>query len=75
MKADEVARLIPKKLPDTLLAALVQRGRLAPLDDKTPPVQYSYGGIAHPRRNHGRTKNLETRFFFNDEGSSVAIDE
>jgi len=45
MQADDVARLIPKKLQDQLLAVLVQRGRLAPLNEKTPLVQFSYGGV------------------------------
>jgi hypothetical protein len=38
MKADDVDRLLPKRLQDQLLAILVQRRRLAPLDDKTPLV-------------------------------------
>ena len=90
MQADDVARLIPKKLQDHLLAILVQRGRLAPLNERTPLVQYSYAGITkrngkalhrlsiHSRIHDeltGEIKAFDTRFFFDDEGSSIAIDE
>jgi hypothetical protein len=90
LKADDVARLIPKKLQDTMLAQLVQRGRLAPLDDKTPLVQYTYSGIAkrggrtlHRLTIHSRThdeltgevRTYETRFIFDDQGGSAQIDE
>ena len=90
MQADDVARLIPKKLQDHLLALLVQRGRLAPLNERTPLVQYSYGGVTkrngklfHRLSIHSRIhdeitseiKAFDTRFSFDDEGSSIAIDE
>ncbi len=90
MQADDVARLIPKKLQDQLLAMLVQRGRLAPLNERTPLVQYSYAGVVkrngkalhrlsiHSRINDeltGEVKAFDTRFFFDDEGASVTIDE
>jgi PilZ domain len=90
LKADDVARLIPKRLQDAMLAQLVQRGRLAPLDDKTPLVQYAYGGVVkrgsrmlHRLTIHSRTpddvtgevKTYETRFLFDDDGSTVQVDE
>ncbi|HUA09989.1 MAG TPA: PilZ domain-containing protein [Candidatus Acidoferrales bacterium] len=90
MKADDVARLIPKKLQDTMLSMLVQRGRLAPIDEKTPLVQYAYGGVIkrgsrafHRLSIHSRVRDpvthevkaYDTRFLFDDQGSDVAIDE
>jgi hypothetical protein len=90
MQADDVARLIPKKLQDHLLVLLVSRGRLAPIDEKTPLVQYSYGGVVkrngkplhrlsiHSRLRDdltGEVKTFDTRFFFDDQGSNVTIDE
>lgn len=90
MQADDVARLIPKKLQDQLLAQLVQRGRLAPLSEKNPLVQFSYGGVLkrggkalhrlsiHSRVNDeltGEVKAYDTRFLFDDQGGSVNIDE
>jgi hypothetical protein len=90
LKADDVARLIPKKLQDAMLLQLVQRGRLAPLDDKTPLVQYTHGGtvkrggrslhrLTIQSRTHddvtGEVKTFETRFVFDEEGSTVHIDE
>ena len=90
LQADDVARLIPKKLQDQLLALLVQRGRLAPLNEKPPLVQYSYAGIVkrngkalhrlsiHSRVNDeisGESKAFDTRFFFDDAGGSIHIDD
>ncbi|HTX57116.1 MAG TPA: PilZ domain-containing protein [Candidatus Acidoferrales bacterium] len=90
LKADDVARLIPKKLQDTLLAMLVQKGRLAPIDEKTPLVQYSYGGVIkrgnralHRLLIHSRVRDAvthdvkayDTRFVFDDQGGGVQIDE
>ncbi len=90
LKADDVARLIPKKLQDQMLSMLVRRGRLAPLDEKTPLVQYSYGGVIkragkavhrlsiHSRVNDlatGETRAFDTRFYFEDDGSNVSMDE
>jgi len=90
MKADDVARLIPKKLQDTMLSMLVQRGRLAPIDEKTPLVQYAYGGVIkrngkayhrlsiHSRVREGTShdvKAYDTRFLFDDQGTNVQIDE
>ena len=43
---DDTARLLPLALQTKLLNMLVQRGRLAPLDERaTPLVQYFYSGI------------------------------
>lgn len=91
LKADDVARLIPKKLQDQLLAMLVQKGRLAPIhDSKTPLVAYSYGGVIkrggkalhrlsiHSRIRDGATgeqRAFDTRFLFDDQGGNVTMDE
>jgi hypothetical protein len=90
MKADDVARLIPKKLQDTMLNMLVQKGRLAPIDEKTPLVQYAYGGVIkrngrvlHRLSIHSRihdrltneVKAYDTRFLFDDQGNNVQVDE
>jgi hypothetical protein len=90
LKADDVARLIPKKLQDYLLALLVERRRLAPLDGKTPLVQYSYGGVLkrgvlalHRLSIHSRLRDpatgeitsFDTRFLFDDQGNNVSLDE
>jgi hypothetical protein len=90
LKADDVARLIPKKLQDQLLSMLVERRRLAPIDDKTPLVQYLYGGVVkrangalhrlviHSRvrdRVTGEITDYDTKFYFDDSGSNVSMDE
>jgi PilZ domain len=90
LKADDVARLIPKKLQDTLLSMLVERRRLAPIDDKTPLVHYSYGGVLkrgnlalHRLSIHSRVRDpatgeiraFDTRFLFDDQGGNVQLDE
>ncbi len=91
LKADDVARLIPKKLQDTLLGMLVSKGRLAPMaDTKTPLVAYSYGGVLkkggkalhrlaiHSRVRDvttGEVKSYDTRFYFDDSGTDVTMDE
>ena len=90
LKADDVARLIPKKLQDTMLLMLVSKGRLAPIDEKTPLVQYSYGGVIkrsgkalhrlsiHSRVRDdltGEVKAYDTRFFFDDQGGNVTADD
>ena len=90
MQADDVARLIPKKLQDQLLGILVERKRLAPLDDKTPLVQFMYGGVVkrgnsayHKLVIHSRVRDsvtgeihsYDTRFVFDDQGGNVSIDE
>jgi hypothetical protein len=90
LQADDVARLIPKKLQDQMLAWLVNRGRLAPLDGKTPLVQYSYGGVVkrggramhrlsiHSRMRDelaGEVREWDTRFLFDDQGQNVQAEE
>jgi hypothetical protein len=90
LQADDVARLIPMKLQDTMLSMLVTRGRLAPIDEKTPLVQYSYGGVTkrnglslhrltiHSRIHDdvtGEAHTYDTHFFFDDDGTHVTIDE
>jgi PilZ domain len=90
MKADDVDRLLPKRLQDQLLTMLVERRRLAPLDDKTPLVQFMYGGIVkhnnvalhrlviHSRVSDAATGEIvsyNTCFVFDDQGSNVAVDE
>lgn len=90
LKADDVARLIPKKLQDQLLSMLVARGRLAPITEKTPLVQYAYGGVVkrqgkalhrlaiHSRvidSKTGETRSFDTRFYFDDGGANVQMDE
>lgn len=90
LKADDVARLIPKKLQDQMLMMLVRKGRLAPIDEKTPLVHYSYGGVIkrqgralhrlsiHSRVRDeltGEVKTFDTRFFFDDQGGNVAMDD
>ena len=90
LKADDVARLIPKKLQDQMLGMLVKKGRLAPIDEKTPLVQYSYGGVLkrngkalHRLMIHSRVRDdltgdvkaYDTRFFFDDQGSNVSMDD
>jgi PilZ domain len=90
LKADDVARLIPKRLQDQLLAMLIERRKLAPLDGKTPLVQYSYGGVLkrgdlalHRLSIHSRIRDsatgeitaFDTRFLFDDQGGNVALEE
>jgi hypothetical protein len=88
MTPDDTARLLPLALQNRLLAMLVQRRRLAPLDPKsTPLVQYFYSGIV---RHEGRPMHrltiqskvnlpdgtsamYETQFVFDDAGSSIGI--
>ncbi|HET9030611.1 MAG TPA: PilZ domain-containing protein [Candidatus Aquilonibacter sp.] len=90
LKADDVARLIPKRLQDQMLTMLVSKGRLAPIDEKTPLVQYSYGGVMkrsgkalhrlsiHSRVRDdltGEVKAYDTRFYFDDQGGNVTVDD
>lgn len=87
---DDVARLIPQRLQSRLLSMLVERKRLAPLDRKTPLVQYSYGGRIerdglwlHRLLIHSRvfddervaSRSYDTRFLFSDDASVVTVDE
>jgi hypothetical protein len=89
MQADDVARLIPQRLQDRLLEMLVQARRLAPLEnDKIPLVQYFYGGTMtrngrpmHRLSIHsrvmddvtGETHSYDTRFLFDESGSSIEM--
>jgi hypothetical protein len=85
---DDTARLLPLALQTRLLNMLVQRGRLAPLDERaTPLVQYFYSGIVkHEGKpmhrlmiqskvaNHdGQPEMFETQFVFDDAGSNIGI--
>ena len=90
LQADDVARLIPTRLQDRLLTMLVQARRLAPLDkEKTPLVQYAYGGVLkragkqlHRLQIHsrvhdeltGETIAHDTRFLFDDSGTDIEMD-
>jgi hypothetical protein len=87
MTPDDTARLLPKELQTRLLQMLVERRRLAPLDDRvTPLVQYFYSGIV--RHNEKLVHRLviqsklvgpesdelfETRFVFDENGKNVQI--
>lgn len=90
MQPDDVARLIPARLQDRLLTMLVQVRRLAPIEkDKTPLVQYSYGGMTkrsgrpmHRLTIHSRIVDdltgegttHNTRFVFDESGSDIEMD-
>jgi hypothetical protein len=87
MTPDDASRLLPIQLQRKLLAMLVERRRLAPLQESvTPLVQYFYSGVV--RYNNQLVHRLtiqskvvgtegaemyETRFVFDDEGSSIQI--
>lgn len=87
MTPDDTARLLPKELQTRLLQMLVDRRRLAPLDERvTPLVQYFYSGIV--RHNDRLVHRLviqskvvgpehdelfETRFVFDENGKNVQI--
>lgn len=90
LQPDEVARLIPYTLQHRMLGVLVERKRLAPLDGKTPLVQYAYAGkteregvTLHRVAVHSRifdpasmeTRSFDTRFLFADDGSSLTLEE
>lgn len=90
LQPDDVARLIPHTMQNRMLNMLVQRKRLAPLDGKTPLVQYAYAGkvecdgsLLHRVAVHSRifdagsmeTRSFDTRFLFGDDASAVTIDE
>lgn len=87
---DDVARLIPYTLQHRMLGMLVQRKRLAPLDGKTPLVQYAYAGktecegsVLHRIAIHSRmfesatmeTRSFDTRFLFGEDSSQLTIEE
>lgn len=72
MQADDVARLIPQRLQQRLLTMLVEARRLAPLEkDKTPLVQYYYGGTL--KRSNRQMHRLSIRSRVNDELTGEAI--
>jgi hypothetical protein len=87
MTPDDTARLLPKELQTRLLSMLVDRRRLAPLEERhTPLVQYFYSGIV--RHNDKLMHRLviqskvvgpeqdelfETRFVFDESGKNVQI--
>lgn len=89
MQADDVARLIPQRLQERLLSMLVQARRLAPLEkDKTPLVQYFYGGtlkrssrLMHRLSIHSRivdelsgdAQSYDTRFLFDESGADIEM--
>ena len=87
MTPDDTARLLPKELQTRLLQMLVDRRRLAPLDERvTPLVQYFYSGIVrhNDRLVHRlviqskvvgpeRDELFETRFVFDENGKNVQI--
>jgi PilZ domain-containing protein len=90
LQPDDVARLVPLRLQNRLLKMLVERKRLAPLDQKIPLVQYSYGGRVeregarlHRLLIHSRifdeaiseSRAFDTQFLFSDDASIVTIDE
>ncbi|MDQ2864989.1 MAG: PilZ domain-containing protein [Candidatus Eremiobacteraeota bacterium] len=87
MTPDDANRLLPQKLQQRLLAMLVERHRLAPLNETvTPLVQYFYSGVV--RHNSELVHRLtiqskvvgaegaeiyETRFVFDDAGDTVQV--
>ena len=87
MTPDDASRLLPERLQQRLLAALVERRRLAPIQDNvTPLVQYFYSGVV--RHNNSLVHRLtiqskvvgpegaeiyETRFVFDDSGENIQI--
>lgn len=87
MTPDDANRLLPIALQRKLLAMLVERRRLAPLQDNvTPLVQYFYSGVV--RWNNQLVHRLtiqskvvgpegaemyETRFVFDDAGANIQI--
>ncbi len=85
MTPDDASRLLPHNLQNVLLKLLVERHRLAPLQDSvTPLVQYFYSGVV---RHEGKLMHrltiqskvvgaegaelFETRFIFDDRGDSI----
>ena len=87
MTPDDASRLLPTQLQQRLLRMLVDRRRLAPMQDNvTPLVQYFYAGAFQQdgRRMHRLTiqskvvgpegsELFDTRFMFDDKGESVQI--
>lgn len=90
LQRDDLARLIPYTLQQRMLAMLVARKRLAPLDGKTPLVQYAYAGkverdgcALHRVAIHSRmferasmeTQSFDTRFLFSEDYAQLTIEE
>ena len=88
LTADDTARLLPLALQNRLLTMLVQRRRLAPLDERvTPLVQYFYSGIvkhdgkpmhrlmiqSKVANADGEPEMFETNFVFDDSGTNIGI--
>jgi len=87
MTSDDTARLLPNELQTRLLKMLVERRRLAPLDERgSPLVQYFYSGIVrHENRLMHRLtiqskvvgseggEMFETRFVFDESGETVLV--
>jgi PilZ domain-containing protein len=83
---DDAERLLPLVLQNRLLEMLVERDRLAPIDQKTPLVQYFYSGLV---RHEGKPMHrmtiqskvvgedgdemFETRFVFDENGENITI--
>lgn len=90
LQADDVARLIPTRLQERLLQMLVDCRRLAPIEkDKTPLVQFSYGGLIKRAgkqyhrlqiqsrvvdRVSGDASTYDTRFLFDDSATDIEMD-
>lgn len=87
MTPDDASRLLPTQLQQRLLRMLVERRRLAPMQENvTPLVQYFYAGtVPHDGRQMHRltiqskvvgpegSQLFDTRFMFDDKGESVQI--
>jgi hypothetical protein len=87
MTPDDANRLFPAELQQKLLEMLVERRRLAPLQESiTPLVQYFYSGVVRHKNAmvHELTiqsrvvgpedvETHETRFVFDDLGASIRI--
>lgn len=87
MTPDDASRLLPSALQRRLLDALVERRRLAPLQENvTPLVQYFYSGVVRHANHlmHRLTiqskvvgsegaELYETRFVFDDKGGNIQI--
>jgi hypothetical protein len=87
MTPDDASRLLPIQLQRRLLSMLVERRRLAPVQENvTPLVQYFYSGVV--RFNNALVHRLtiqskvvgpegaemyETRFVFDDNGTNIQI--
>jgi hypothetical protein len=88
MTPDDTARLLPLALQKRLLGMLVQRGRLAPLDERvTPLIQFFYSGIVKHEGKpmhrltiqskviglDGTPELFETQFIFDDSGQNIGV--